>query len=229
MRAWRIEFCRRKQENMMQSRKVVTRSGGGFRGYFPSKKVNRMVSFESLLERDAIYLFEHSPGVSSYQEQPEKIMYEHEGIMRKYYPDFEVLLNSGKVFHIEVKPKSKLQQRTLQSKFKAIIQRYESHPASFMILTEDAIRKEPLHSNLKTIDRCKSLHGNCSHTISDVTDCIQNYQQMTFSQLAEKFGHKLILNLLANYQLVCDLSLPLTAMNNHVNLVKEADYAAVLF
>ena len=67
-----------------------------------------MVEYESLLERDAIYLFEHSPGVVSFQEQPEVIMYEYENKIRKYYPDFAVTLNSEAVIHIEVKPQIKL-------------------------------------------------------------------------------------------------------------------------
>jgi hypothetical protein len=188
-----------------------------------------MVSYESLLERDAMYLFEHSPGVKTYREQPELIMYEYQGVIRKYYPDFEVVLNSGKVIHVEVKPKAKLQQLALLLKFKAIAQRYENHPASFLILTEDKIRKEPLHSNLKLIDRCKSLHGKRSHTQSDITQFISTHQQVSFSQLAEKFGKQLILNLIADYKLICDLSLPLMAMNNCVTLAKEADHAKVLF
>ncbi len=188
-----------------------------------------MVSFESLLERDAMYLFEHSPGVKTYREQPELIMYEYQEVMRKYYPDFEVVLNSGKVLHIEVKPKAKLLERALLLKFKAIARRYENHPASLLILTEDEIRKEPLYSNLKLIDRCKNLQGKCSHTQSDITNFINAHQQVSFDQLAEKFGHQLILNLIAEYQLVCDLDMPLMATCNYVSLVEEADHAKVLF
>lgn len=213
----------------LKARKVVIPSGRGFRGYFVSIKLHRTVEFESLLERDAIYLFEHSQGVKAYQEQPELIMYEYEGRMRKYYPDFEVVLNSGKVLHIEVKPKAKLLERALLLKFKAIAQRYENHPASLLILTEDEIRKEPLHTNLKLIDRCKKLHGKPSHTQSDIKQFISSQQQISFSQLAEKFGKQLILNLIAEYQLVCDLDMPLMATCNYVNLAKEADHAKVLF
>jgi len=54
----------------MLSRIVVTRSGRGFRGYFPSKKLNRLVQFESLLERDAIKLFESSKEIIQFREQP---------------------------------------------------------------------------------------------------------------------------------------------------------------
>lgn len=54
----------------MLVRKVITRRGRRFRGYFPSRKLGRMVAWESLTERDVILLLEFSPGVLSYQEQP---------------------------------------------------------------------------------------------------------------------------------------------------------------
>ncbi len=50
----------------MLARKVVTRRGRRFRGYYPSAKLGRMVAWESLLERDAILLIEFSPGVLTY-------------------------------------------------------------------------------------------------------------------------------------------------------------------
>ena len=57
-----------------------------------------MVEWESLLERDAILLFEFSPGVVSYQEQPAEILYELEGVIHRYYPDFEVILKEKNLF-----------------------------------------------------------------------------------------------------------------------------------
>ncbi len=221
--------ARKSDMSDLKARKVVTRSGRGYRGYFPSRKLDRMVEYESLLERDAIYLFELSPGVKSFQEQPELIMYEHEGRIRKYFPDFEVVLNSGKVLNVEIKPKAKLLQPALLSKYKAIAQRYESHSASFLILTEDEIRKEPLHSNIKLMDRCKSLYVKSGYTLCEITQFISTHHLLSFSQLAEKFGYQLILNLIAEYQLVCDLEMPLMATCNYVNLAKEADHAKVLF
>ena len=53
-----------------RARQPTRNFSGLFRGKFPSMKVNRMIHWESLLERDAIMLFEFSPGVASYREQP---------------------------------------------------------------------------------------------------------------------------------------------------------------
>ncbi|MGV3581262.1 MAG: Tn7 transposase TnsA N-terminal domain-containing protein [Methylophilus sp.] len=126
----------------MLSRKVVTRSGRGFRGYYPSKKLNRLVQFESLLERDAIRLFETTRVVVKYKEQP-TIIYYHDnlGNPKKYYPDFEVVLKSGQVIHIEVKPSSKLANLNLAKKIHAINRHYSSRQERFGILTEIELRE----------------------------------------------------------------------------------------
>ena len=81
----------------MSSRNVVTRSGQRIRGYFPSHKCGQMIAWESLLERDAILLLEFSQGVVSYRHQPFVIDYSDGEQMRKYYPDFEVVLEGGEV------------------------------------------------------------------------------------------------------------------------------------
>lgn len=87
----------------MLSRKVVTRSGRGYRGYFPSRKLNRLVQFESLLEKEAIQYFEQNMEVISFQEQPELFhYYDHSGQQREYYPDFLLILESNHKLYVEV-------------------------------------------------------------------------------------------------------------------------------
>lgn len=126
--------------DVMLSRKVVTRSGRGFRGYFPSKKLNRSVQFESILERDAIRLFEFSKFVIKYKEQPTIIFYYLDEIPKKYYPDFEIVLIDGTVIHVEIKPSRRLATKELSAKFRAISQSYRSRLESFVILTEIELR-----------------------------------------------------------------------------------------
>ena len=124
----------------MLSRKVVTRSGRGFRGHFPSKKLNRLVQFESLLERDAIQFFENSDEVLRYREQPTIIYYYQEDLQRKYYPDFELELVSGAIVHIEVKPSIHLATIKLSTKYQLIADTYQTRPETFIVLTERELR-----------------------------------------------------------------------------------------
>ena len=48
----------------------VSNRGGNVIGKFPSIKMGRMVAFESLLERDFIYLLDHAEEVTWFEEQP---------------------------------------------------------------------------------------------------------------------------------------------------------------
>lgn len=126
----------------MLSRKVVTRSGRGYRGYFPSKKLNRLVQFESLLEKEAIQYFEKNMEVISFQEQPELFhYYDHNGQQREYYPDFLLILKSDHKLYVEVKPISKLTK--LKDKYEQILEAYKTRKEILMILTDVDLRHEP--------------------------------------------------------------------------------------
>ena len=213
----------------MKARKVVTRSGRGFRGYFPSKKLSRMVEYESLLERDAIYLFEHSPGVVSFQEQPEVIMYEYENKIRKYYPDFAVTLSSGVILHIEIKPQTILIHPAISGKFEAIIQRYKNHSAQFLILTELTIRKEPMFTNLKTINNFKKYHFDIEKSFMKVKKFLIYNDPYSVKEISEKFGKTEVLIMLANHLLVCDFHQSLWADSNILRTFKEDDHDSLFF
>lgn len=188
-----------------------------------------MVEYESLLEKDAIYLFEHSPGVKSFQEQPELVMYEYENKIRKYYPDFAVTLNSGAVIHIEVKPQIKLNCPDLSARFTAIINRYENHSAEFLILTELIIRKEPLFTNLKTINSVRKYHLDIEKTFLKCKHLINSSAQYTAKELSEVFGKTEVLIMLARHLIVCDLNLSVWADLNFVKFFKEDDHDTLFF
>jgi hypothetical protein len=213
----------------MSVRKVVTKSSRKFKGYFPSKKLKRMVEYESLLERDAIYLFEFSPGIVSYQEQPELILYEHECRTRKYYPDFEVIFKTGKPLHVEVKPEQKLKCSKLADKFKAIHQRYQSHEANFLIFTDVLIRQNPLLSNLKTIAQVRNHPEDFDQIIVTAESLLRDNPNLSFNAFSQLIGYPQALLLLARHRVFCDLYQKLTSPSNFVRLPKETDHDTVYF
>jgi hypothetical protein len=63
----------------MPVRKVSNRSKRNTIGDFPLIKMKRMIAFESLVERDGIYMFDFEQDVLAFEEQPLSIEYEHEG------------------------------------------------------------------------------------------------------------------------------------------------------
>lgn len=193
----------------MPARKVVTRSGHGVRGFFPSVKNQRMVAWESLLERDAIVLFELSPGVIAYEEQPSVELYYDGSVPRKYYPDFALTLRNGSVAHVEVKPKKKLSNQRVYTRLHQIAANYQMQSRQFWILTDEEIRKQPRLSNLK----------QCAYhlkTVRSEKPPIWKLHELrrrggwTFQTLATALdGTQSVFRLLASGLVLCDLNKPI--------------------
>ena len=211
----------------MLARKVVTRRGRRFRGYFPSTKLGRMVAWESLLERDAILLLEFSPGVLSYQEQPVLIKYSDGNCMRDYYPDFELELVNGKRVHVEVKTAKQLTKPVFAAKYKAIAEHYLRIRQDYRIVTEAEICREPLQTNLRTL---VYLLGRKGHALPNTRLLEEKLgmSELQYSDVEKELGKDTTLRLLALGRLECDLTLPL-AGDTPVLVSKGERNATVLF
>lgn len=134
-----------------RSREVVRPTGGIMRGKFPSRKNGRMVHHEGMLELDAIYLFEASPQIVRYREQPSTIRYPDGEKLRRYTPDFELLLITGELILVEIKPMSSLQNDEVRHKLDCVAAYLNRCSQTFVILTDDIIRQEPNLSNLRWV------------------------------------------------------------------------------
>lgn len=134
-----------------RARTIVRPTGGIVRGKFPSRKNGRMVHHEGLLELDAIYLFEASPLIARYREQPTTIRYPDGNRLRRYTPDFELLLSTGEIVMAEIKPYSRLRTDEVRQTFERIADHMSRSGTRFAILTDLVIRAEPRLANLKWI------------------------------------------------------------------------------
>ena len=210
----------------MQARKVVTRRGRRFRGYFPSRKLGRMVAWESLLERDAILIFEFSPGVFHFKEQPALVRYPDGTRTRDYYPDFELELTNGKRVHIEVKSAHQLAKPEIKAKYAAVAEHYARSRMDFRIVTEAEICREPLQTNLR---RLAYLAGRKGLQLPGADELAERFGSalIPFEVLEAALGRDTTLRLLAAGRLECDLDLPM-ANETPVSVVKGARNAAVL-
>jgi hypothetical protein len=133
------------------ARNVVRPTGGIIRGKFPSRKTGRMVKYEGLLEWRALYLFEASPAVVRYTEQPETTRYPDGNRLRRYTPDFEVCLRDGTSMLIEVKPKTNADKPGIRQKLDAAADFYARQGRTLQVLTDEHIRVEPRLANLRWI------------------------------------------------------------------------------
>ncbi|MDK6080581.1 TnsA endonuclease N-terminal domain-containing protein [Massilia varians] len=139
-----------------RARTIVRPTGGIVRGKFPSRKNGRMVHHEGLLELDAIYLFEASPLIFRFREQPTTIRYPDGKRLRRYTPDFELILINGEVVVVEIKPARRLASTDMRRTFDCIEEHMQRSSVRFTILTDVELRQEPRLTNLKRIYHCAS-------------------------------------------------------------------------
>lgn len=133
----------------MSIRKVSNR-GGNTIGRFPSLKVDQMVSFESLLERDFIYWLEFDPTVSWFSEQPLTIAYQHSQRTLRYTPDFHVIKQTQN-FLVECKPAEFVTRLENQRKFEAAQSWCAQHNWRFQVVTDVDLNQGYRLHNIKRL------------------------------------------------------------------------------
>jgi hypothetical protein len=135
----------------MTTREVVTRSGRGVRGYFPTRTMQQMIAWESTLERDAILMCEFSKRVTRYWAQPAKIYFYQNNEQKHCFPDLRIETPGGQLIHIEVKPAEKLKNPILRNRLQAIKEHHEKIGIGYEVHDESVIRVEPRLTNLKLL------------------------------------------------------------------------------
>jgi len=119
-------------------------------GKFSSVKTGRVAWFESLLERDYMYLLDYELAISYWVEQPLKIRFGDNGRTCAYTPDFEVHRQSKKQI-IEVKAKKQVDSGDWDSLFSTATFICEQEGYEFLVLTEEVIRMQPRLENVKLL------------------------------------------------------------------------------
>jgi hypothetical protein len=125
-------------------------------GYFPSEKNERSIAYESLLERDYLYLLEFDKDVISYTEQPLTLEYNVLSRKRTYTPDLKVV-RKEKTQIIEIKPKEKLlkflSDEKEKMKFDAAKYYCCSKGYEFKFVTDEDIHNGNILGNIKYLFR----------------------------------------------------------------------------
>ncbi|NOU58876.1 TnsA endonuclease N-terminal domain-containing protein [Marinifilum caeruleilacunae] len=157
-------------------------------GVINSSQINKIIQFESSLERDFIYLLEFDIYVDKYLEQPLEISYNDTiGNSKKYIPDFAIsYLDDRPNEIIEIKHCSSLQekQEELIPKFRAAEQFCEENNSIFKVITEEHIRKDKgiELENYKFLSRYRNyfnnLNSNNSVLFTQNSDHLVLYNRM---------------------------------------------------
>jgi len=136
---------------MMPVRKVSNR-GGNIVGHFPSMKMKRMVAFESLIERDYLYLLDYEPEIEWFEEQPLTIEYGYDGKVLGYTPDFHIV-EAGRDALVECKPLAFLDRDDNQRKFGVARTWCRNRGWAFRVVTDEDIRAGFRLENVKLLTR----------------------------------------------------------------------------
>lgn len=92
------------QSTWRRPRRIVTVSGRGVRGIFPSRKAARPAQFESLVEEMTLRFLEVAPSVKSIATQPQVFEYKDGTHRRRYTPDVAIKIGiADKATYLEVK------------------------------------------------------------------------------------------------------------------------------
>jgi TnsA endonuclease N terminal len=194
----------------------IPRYGAGHKnlGKFASVKTGRVAWYESLLERDYMYLLDYDRDVSYWHEQPLRIRFTHGGKIHRYTPDLEVHRASQKQL-IEVKPKHQVDSGTWDVLFRAASSVCEQEGYEFLVLTDEMIRQQPRLENVKLLWKYARTSLLPQHQII----CKQFFQSrkdelVTLRDLVQLFKTKgvptqVLYSLLFWGALECDLMQPL--------------------
>lgn len=191
-------------------RRVITRSGRGIRGRYPSRKMGRMVSWESMHELNAIRLFEFNPAVAAYLEQPcTEIYYDEHGKLREFTPDFRVDWVSGECMWVEVKTDDYVAYPPTQKKLAQIAMRMQALNKHYRILKSSEIVQEPRFKNILALESHSRVELKAESIMA--IDSLDRRKLYTVEEMAVQIGGlEAVLTALAKNRLRSDLSQQIT-------------------
>ena len=119
-------------------------------GKFASVKTGLIAWYESLLERDQMYLLDFDPHVTFWHEQPFKIRYVLEGKTHYYTPDLEVHRGTKKQV-VEVKSQKQVDSGEFDLLFRLATSICEDEGYEYVVVTDRMIRQQPKLDNVKKL------------------------------------------------------------------------------
>lgn len=136
-----LHFSHRKIRN------IVTPSGIGVRGHFPSYKASHGAQFESLIEEAALRVLEVASIIESIETQPCVLQLDGSPKTLHYTPDLRVTFN-GKECFFEVKSDRFLSQVKTVARLRNVIDRINREDKRLYIILESDVREDRLQERL---------------------------------------------------------------------------------
>jgi|GEM_PF-3125826 len=140
-------------------RRIVTVSGRGVRGIFPSRKAGESAKFESLVEEMALRFLEVAPLVKSIKTQPHVFEYLDGSRKRRYTPDVAIETLDGVSF-LEVKDDETLTTDSEEvERIKAAVRYFRPRGGRLHIVLRADLIADDLQRRLELLLRERPLRG----------------------------------------------------------------------
>jgi hypothetical protein len=220
-----MKFPLCKDISLIPVRRVVTRRHKSMCCYVPSLKMGGMIPCESMLEGDAVGIFDHSSDVRKFVPQPWTETVYIDGENFQYTPDFRLTLIDLSEEVIEVKLSKSLRSAKLRHRLNQIAKHFEKTGRRFTVLTELEIRKTGLQRHLKL----QTYHARALPKEFDFADCVRalsEIKNLTYGDAVGVMPAQAVLRLISRGCLSHDLKQPLTAETRLQFVSTEVRHAA---
>lgn len=179
--------------------RVIPKNYRNITGKFSSKKSDRLISYESKLERDFLYLFELNNIVLKIVEQPFTVEYTIDQQAYKYTPDFYLKTPAGyKDIVVEVKYHNELKTifHTSKYKYRAAQQYIKDADIEFRIYTDRCsfIQSDEYKFNIHFLLNYNSLPANDLQIIQELFFPYIRIEQLLDLYSSDKYKQLNLLN-----------------------------------
>lgn len=210
-----------------RAREPITRSRGIVRGQFPSTKMGRVIAWESQLERRACYLFEFSKVVQAFREQPIQLSIPFQGCIKRYIPDFELILDTGEIWYVEIKPVNKLKNTETLAFYNVVSYQLKELGYQYILITDQELKQPTRERNLVLL-RKYLQHSLTTQQIQFIQKEISSGAIKTLGEVVKYFGSiNTAYALIAQDIISIDLALPLSTTT--IFNIKENEHENCLF
>lgn len=139
-------------------RNIVTPSGRGVRGYFPSRKAPKPLKFESLVEQDVLRVLEISTLPKVLATQPCVLRLRADGVACRYTPDAQVTTSEG-AFLLEAKDDSALGRQDSLERLRRVISGIRGSEHHFVLILRSDVRRLGIQQELEILLRERPAPG----------------------------------------------------------------------
>lgn len=133
-------------------RKIVTPSGRGVRGNFPSRKAPKRLQFESLVEEAVLRVLEISTLPTIISTQPCVLELPGEPQSLRYTPDMQITVGQDKFF-VEVKSDRFMRKQVEIARLREVISRLSIKGMRLILIVESDVHEDGLQKELKSLLR----------------------------------------------------------------------------